>query len=128
MSQIPQGDGWGLQEIQIWASGSEISTSDGCNGHHWGSDGGSSPKKYSTCVQNCDGSEENDIYTLSDFTLIDLSLRYDLSESISSTIGVNNILDFKDENAASEQFLTVINPGRNFFISFDYNIQKPYEK
>ena len=76
-------------------------------------------------MQDCSGSEENDIYRLSEFALVDASLKYDISKSITATLGVDNLFDFKDKNAASEQFLTVVNPGRNFFISFDYNINKP---
>ena len=88
----------------------------------------SSPKKYSTCVQNCSGDEENNIYKLSEFTLIDVSLRYDISKSITATVGIDNIFDFRDKKSTSEQFLTVVNPGRNFFISFDYNINKLHEE
>ena len=87
----------------------------------------SSPKKYTECVQNCGGEASDYIFKLSDFSLVDISIRYDFSDSMSGTIGVNNIFNYKDPNAASEQFLTLMNPGRTAIFSIDYNLRQANE-
>ena len=87
----------------------------------------SSPKKYTECVQNCGGEASDYIFKLSDFSLVDISIRYDFSDNMSGTIGVNNIFNYKDPNAASEQFLTLMNPGRTAIFSIDYNLRKANE-
>ena len=46
---------------------------------------------------------------------------------MSSTIGVDNLFNYKDPNSSVEQFLTLINPGRTVFLSFDYNLRGSYE-
>jgi len=88
----------------------------------------SSPKKYAECVQNCGGDSSDDIFELSAFSLVDFSLRYDLSKSISATLGINNVFDYKDSNATTEQFLTLVNPGRTIVFGFDYNLRGFSEK
>ena len=88
----------------------------------------SSPKSYTNCVQECDGDASNDVFELSEFSLVDFSMRYNFLDNISMTIGVNNLFDYKDPNASNEQFLTLINPGRTTFVSIDYNIRGVYEK
>jgi len=87
----------------------------------------SSPKKYTECVQNCSGEASDYIFKLSDFSLVDISIRYDFSDNMSGTIGVNNIFNYKDPNAASEQFLTLMNPGRTAIFSIDYNLRQANE-
>ena len=88
----------------------------------------SSPKKYTNCVQSCGDDPSDDIFELSSFYLADFSARYDFSKNISATIGVNNLFDYRDSNASSEQFLTLLSPGRTLFFSFDYNLRGASEK
>ena len=88
----------------------------------------SSPKKYVECVQNCGGDSSDDVFELSSFSLIDFSMRYDFSGNISATLGVNNVFDYRDPNASTEQFLTLVNPGRTIVFSFDYNLRGFNEK
>ena len=88
----------------------------------------SSPKKYVECVQNCGGDSSDDVFELSSFSLIDFSMRYDFSENISAALGINNVFDYRDPNASTEQFLTLVNPGRTIVFSFDYNLRGFNEK